>query len=151
MVILQSNPADRANSTVILPLVGEVSFNQDSQISIEDSETAEELIKLVPFFDFSVIEEEGENESGDEIQRKSEDDELNPQKEEDQIGEEVGGDFEKGPSSDHDIKDQLERASLTELKEYAEILTKEDESVKKSDWMKKNKSDLLAFLLEKVS
>ena len=148
MVLLQSNLTNRANSCVILPLIGEVHFNEESQISVENHEIAEELIALVPFFGFNIVEAQ----EGDEIQKKVEEDELNPKEEEDQIGEKVEeGTFEKQEETNDSVKTQLKKASLTELKEFAELLTKEDDSVKKSDWMKKNKSDLLEFLLEKVS
>lgn len=148
MVLLQSNLANRANSSVILPLVGKVHFNEEAQISVENYEIAEELIALVPFFGFKVV---GAQEV-DKIQKKVEEDELNPKEEQDQIGGKVEEDtFEKEQETNDSVKAQLKKASLTELKEFAELLTKEDDAVRKSDWMKKNKSDLLEFLLEKVS
>ena len=151
MVLLQSSQ-NRANSNIVLPLVGNVTFNEESIISVEDHETANELISMVPFLDFKIVgaQETGEDtdtDDKDKIKKKSEEDELNPKEEGDEIG---GGDKEGDSLPTPSLKDQLNAANLAQLKEFAEILTKEDESVKKSDWSKKNKAELLEFLLDKI-
>lgn len=150
MVLLQSSQ-NRANSNIVLPLVGKVKFNGESTISVEDHETANELISMVPFLDFKIVgaQETGEDTGTgdkDKIKKKSEEDELNPKEE----GDEIGGDKEEDSLPTPSLKDQLNAANLAQLKEFAEILTKEDESVKKSDWSKKNKAELLEFLLDKI-
>lgn len=149
MVLLQSSKK-RANSKIILPLVGEASFNEESTICVENHEIANQLISLVPFLDFKIIgaQDQDVNEGGqgvgDKIKKKSEEDELNDKEE----GDEIGGESEQ--DSLPSLKEQLSEASLAQLKDFAEILTKEDDSVKKSDWSKKNKAELLEFLLDKI-
>lgn len=153
MVLLQSSQ-DRASSKIILPLIGKTEFNSQSIITVEDHETANELIKMVPFLGLKIVggQDAGvDKNDGEKIQKKSEEDELNPGEGKDKIEGESEEDFEKiGQGPVKSVEDQLKNSSLAQLKEFAEILTQEDPSVKKIDWSKKNKADLLEFLLDKI-
>ena len=105
------------------------------------------MLKTLCFLGFKIVGAQEKGEDKDKIKKKSEEDELNPKEEGDEIG---GGDKEGDSLPTPSLKDQLNAANLAQLKEFAEILTKEDESVKKSDWSKKNKAELLEFLLDKI-